>query len=126
VSPEAVNYMSIAEATLERAQRNFLAEIYEDAARNAYLAALNAARAIIFDKTTTAPKTHSGARSKLHELVRQGLPLDQELARFLSEGFDMKQNVDYGPESAHVTREEAQDYLDRAAAFIAAAKAVCM
>ena len=51
MSPEAVNYISIAEAALERSERNFLAEIYEDAARNAYLAALNATRAVVFFKT---------------------------------------------------------------------------
>jgi len=32
MSPEAVNCMSIAEAHLKRAELNFLAEIYEDAA----------------------------------------------------------------------------------------------
>ena len=35
-SPEAVNYIGIAEAMLDRARRSMLAEIYEDAARNAY------------------------------------------------------------------------------------------
>ena len=48
MSPEAVNYIGIAEAMLDRARRSILAEIYEDAARNAYLTALNATRAIIF------------------------------------------------------------------------------
>jgi hypothetical protein len=37
----------------------------------------------------------------------------------------MKQDVDYGPEIIFVTREEAQEYLERAAAFLAAAKKVC-
>jgi hypothetical protein len=47
MSPETINFMAIAEATPERAERNFFAEIYEDASRNAYVAALNAARAVI-------------------------------------------------------------------------------
>lgn len=73
MSPEAINYMTIAEGHLNRAERNFLAEIYEDVARNAYSAALNAARAVIFDKLTIAPKTHSGTRSKFSELVTADL-----------------------------------------------------
>lgn len=60
MSPEAVNYMMVAEVALTRAGRNFAAEIYEDTARNAYLAALNAARAVIFDNTTT-PRRHTPA-----------------------------------------------------------------
>lgn len=125
MSPEAINYMSIAEATLERAERNFLAEIYEDAARNAYIAALNASRAIIFHKTGLSTKTHQGARGKLFQLIYEGLPFPKDAADFLAKGFDMKQDVDYGPEIIFVTREEAQEYLKRAAAFLAAAKKIC-
>jgi uncharacterized protein (UPF0332 family) len=125
VSPEAVNYMTIAEAAYERAVRSFDAKIYENAARDSYTAVLNAARAVIFDKTTTAPKTHSGTRSKFFELVHEGMPFDAELAQFLREGFETKQGIDYGPEVVSVSREQAEEYLNRAVAFIAAAKAVC-
>ncbi len=61
MSPEAVDYQSIAEVLLKRAQRALLAEIYEDAARGAYTAVLNAARAIIFEKTGLAVKSHSAS-----------------------------------------------------------------
>ncbi|HEX3948405.1 MAG TPA: HEPN domain-containing protein [Steroidobacteraceae bacterium] len=125
MSPEAVNYMTIAEAAYERAVRSFDAKIYENAARDSYTAVLNAARAVIFDKTTTAPKTHSGTRSKFFELVHEGMPFDAELAQFLREGFETKQGIDYGPEVVSVSREQAEEYLNRAVAFIAAAKAVC-
>jgi uncharacterized protein (UPF0332 family) len=117
--------MTVAEAAYERAMRSFDAEIYENAARDSYTAVLNAARAVIFDKTATAPKTHSGTRSKFFELVHEGMPFDAELAQFLREGFETKQGVDYGPEVAVVSREQAKDYLKRAAEFVAAAKAVC-
>jgi uncharacterized protein (UPF0332 family) len=125
VSPEAVNYMSLAEATYHRAKRSFEAEIYENCAHDAYTATLNAARSIIFDKTLIATKTHSGTRAKFFELIHAGMPFDAELAQFLREGFETKQGIDYGPELVTVSREEAEDYLNRAAAFIAAAKAVC-
>ena len=125
MSPEAINYMSIAERHLERAELIFKAEVYEDAARNAYTAALNAARAVVFDKLTIAPKTHAGTRTKFLELVNNGLAFDATLAHFLTEGFEKKQGIDYGPEVVFVTRDEAADYLARARTFLAAARAVC-
>jgi uncharacterized protein (UPF0332 family) len=125
VSPESVNYMSVAEAAYERAKRSFDAAIFENAARDSYNAALNAARAVIFEKTGVAPKTHSGARARFFELIHDGLPFDAVLAQFLREGFEIKQSVDYGPEVANVSRDQAADYLRRTRAFIAAAKAVC-
>jgi uncharacterized protein (UPF0332 family) len=118
--------MSVAEALIERGKRNFLAEIYEDAARNAYSAALNAARAVIFDRLAIATKTHSGTRSKFFDLIYRGMPFDPELARFLREGFETKQGIDYGPELVFVSREQALEYLDRATAFVEAAKVACM
>ncbi|MGC9952730.1 MAG: HEPN domain-containing protein [Rhizomicrobium sp.] len=125
MSPEAVNYIGIAEAMLARAHRSFLAEIYEDAARSAYLAMLNAARAIIFDKEGLATKTHSGVRTKMYDMLRGGLVFDKQLVDFLATAFETKQSVDYGPEIVLVDRTQAEDYLNRAAAFLAAAKAVC-
>ena len=125
MSPEAVNYMTIAEAAYERAVRSFDAKIYENAARDSYTAVLNAARAVIFDKTTTAPKTHSGTRSKFFGLVHEGMPFDAELAQFLREGFETKQGIDYGPDVIFVSREQAEEYLNRASAFIRAARAAC-
>lgn len=125
MSPEAVDYLHIANIALERARRAFATENYEDAARNAYLAALNATRALIFDKTSLAVKSHSGARSKLYELLHNGLPFDGEIAKFLQDGFNTKQGVDYGEGPLFVDRVTAETYLERARSFIAEARRVC-
>ena len=95
------------------------------AARDAYIAALNAARAVVFEKTEIAVKTHAGARAKLFKLIHSGMEFDEALAKFLSEGFDTKQGLDYGPEIVLVDRSKAESYIARAAAFIAAARKVC-
>ena len=124
MSPEAVNYMSVAEYHLERAERALMAELFEDAARHAYLVGLNAARGMIFEKTATAPKSHSGTGTMLHQLIHGGLAFPRELTLLLSKGFETKQNADYGP-PLFVTSDEAQDFLERARAFLAAAKAAC-
>jgi uncharacterized protein (UPF0332 family) len=125
MSPEAVNYMGIAQALFERGERNFLVEIYEDAAKNAYAAVLNAARAVVFDKLGVAPKTHSGTRTKFFELVHGGLDFDRNVANLLLDGFETKQGIDYGPEITFVSRVQAEDYLRRAERFLAAARAAC-
>jgi uncharacterized protein (UPF0332 family) len=125
MSPEAVDYLAITELSLKRARSTFLSGHYEDAARNAYLAALNATRALIFEKTGLAVKSHSGARSKLYELMHNGLPFDGEIAEFLQDGFDTKQGVDYGDGPLFVDRATAESYLARAEAFVAEARRVC-
>ncbi len=125
MSPECTDYFGIAETILERAERAFLAEIYESAARDAYLSALNAARAVVFEKTEIAVKTHAGARAKLFELIHDGLAFDETVAKFLSEGFDVKQSLDYGPEIVLVDRTRAEIFIARAKAFIAEARKVC-
>lgn len=124
MSPEAVDYLGTAERALIRARRSFAAEIYEAAAREAYVAALNAARAVIFDRTQIAPKSHSGARTQFFLLIQHGLEFDRELANFLTRGFEIKQRVDYGP-VIEIDAQDAANYLERAATFVATARAVC-
>jgi hypothetical protein len=53
------------------------------------------------------------------------MPFDAGLAQFLREGFETKQGIDYGPEVVFVSREQAAEYLNRAADFISAAKMAC-
>ena len=86
------------------------------------MAALNAARAIIFEKTGKATKTHSGVRAQLHTLIHAGLRFDADLANFLTKGFDVKQRADYGPVLS-IGKAEAEEFIKRAEAFLAAARA---
>lgn len=125
MSPEAVDYLALTDLSLERARSTFGSKHYEDAARNAYLAALNATRALIFEKTGLAVKSHSGARAKLYELMHAGLPFDSEIAEFLQAGFNTKLGVDYGDGPLFVDRETAECYLARADVFDAEARRVC-
>ncbi len=123
MSPEAVDYMTLAEWSLNEARGILAAGHPEVAAREAYTAALNAARAIIFDKTGKAPKTHSGTRREMHRLIHEGMRFDAGLARFLSDGYEVKSGVDYGPLQA-ISQSEAEAFVQRATAFLVAARAV--
>lgn len=123
MSPESTDYMGVADWSLNEARGILAAGHFEIAAREAYSAALAAARAIIYEKTGKAIKTHSGVRSQLHKLIFEGLPFSAELAKFLSDGFEVKLGVDYGPVQ-RMHRAEAETHVERAASFLAAAKTI--
>jgi len=86
--------MERARKHLERARRIAAAGEPAVAAREAYLAALSAARAYIFERTGKVVKTHAGARSRFAELAA-GEGLAAGLAAFLAQGFELKQAADY-------------------------------
>ncbi|HEY1631508.1 MAG TPA: HEPN domain-containing protein [Rhizomicrobium sp.] len=123
MSPEASDFMVVAEHMQDRAAKALKAELYEDAARNAYLAALNAARAVVFEEEGVAVKTHAGAKSQLLKLIQQGLPFDRDIALFLNDGFDLKQMVDYGP-VVPVERATAEEFIASAKEFLHRAKLI--
>ncbi|HLY04202.1 MAG TPA: HEPN domain-containing protein [Rhizomicrobium sp.] len=123
MSPETVNYFVVAEKQLAQAERALDAGLYEFAARESYLTALSAARAIIFEKTGDAPKTHSGARSQLTLLQRGGLDIDPSFLAFLATGFELKSDLDYGPVTP-VDKSVAERALSVARAFVKTARSV--
>ena len=97
MTPEAADYLQHSRRSLTDAQKALAAGIYVPAAREAYIAALNAARAIIFEKLTIASKTHTGTHALLHRLVHDGLKVDRRTLDILSKGFEVKTKADYGP-----------------------------
>jgi uncharacterized protein (UPF0332 family) len=123
LTPSTLRYFTNAERKLADAQGIFEAGYPEVAAREAYLAALSAARAIIFEMTGKAAKTHTGVRTIFLKLVHDGMPFDRNIANFLAEGFELKTAVDYG-DSTEVSSGSANDALARARAFLAASRQV--
>lgn len=123
MSPESINYLDVAERQLAQAERALEARLFEFATREAYLTALSAARAIIFERTGNVPKTHSGARSQLTRLKREGLVLDPQFLSFLATGFEVKSDLDYGPVTP-VEREAAERAVATARHFVTAARTV--
>lgn len=92
--------------------------------REAYHAALAAARAVIVNAGKRAPKTHNGTRKVFSDLIHDGLPFDHSLAKFLASGFEIKSASDYA-DGAPIDKNDARDAVNTATAFLAAAKAVC-
>ena len=123
MSPESTDYIGTAGRILTEAE-TFLEEDHNEvAAREAYLAALAAARAIIFERTGEAPKTHSGTRTMLAKLVHEGLEFDGGFIKFLADGFEQKNDADYGPRTP-LGDSDAERILETAQAFVAAARAM--
>ena len=91
--------------------------MFDIAGRQAYIASLIAARALIYERTGKTSKTHKGVKVVMHRMVREGLPIDRGLLVALEYGFELKNVADYG-ESEHISISEAERALQLAADFI--------
>lgn len=119
ISPEAAVLMGTARRSLERARGNLEMNFPDQAGRLAYMAALNAARALIFERSGRVVKTHRGVRSRFGELTRNEPSVGNDLRRFLQDGFKLKQVADYfaiGDEP--VSTEEATAAIETATRFV--------
>jgi uncharacterized protein (UPF0332 family) len=121
--PESEDYLAQAEAAPIEAHAALKAHLARTAMREAYTMALNAARAILFEKTGLAARTHGGTRTSFEKLIRDGLAFDAGLLEVLRGGFDAKQRIDYGPPKL-ILIEDAIRYIALADAFIEAARKI--
>jgi uncharacterized protein (UPF0332 family) len=113
VKPEAADYLVHAIKSMDDARGALAAGLARLAAREAYVSSLNAAR----EKLNKASKTHSGTRGLVHQLVREGLAVDQDALEVLSEGFNVKTHADYGPYQ-EVGEAQASELVRRAERFL--------
>jgi uncharacterized protein (UPF0332 family) len=119
VTPEAAGRLDKARQFLTRARIILNARVVEDAARDAYLAALHAAQALIVERTGKGAKTHKGAHVQFARLTRHEPRLDPELRRFLPQSYDMKATADYetGPDAV-IPQDEAAAAIETATRFV--------
>lgn len=120
MSPEGRLYLVKARRLLTEARRTFEADLFELAARTAYLAAFHSDQAFIFDRTGKVAKTHAGVRSEFSRLARLEQPaIDRALPLFLARGYELKSIADYGVDpEATVTAADADDATAMAARFV--------
>jgi uncharacterized protein (UPF0332 family) len=119
MKPESKNYLEKAQQELDRAQRASQAQLPDLAAREAYLAALAATRAIIFELEEVVTKTHIGASKKFHEILAHRQLIPDELTTVLDDDRRIKTVVDYDFGELPST-EIAADYLVRVRVFVGA------
>lgn len=122
---ETAAELNFAKQHLEAATKSAGLGLANISGREAYLAALAAARGLTFELRGKGPKTHKGVRALLHEIVKDGAAIDWSLLAIFDEGFDLKVQADYGDPSM-VTDEEAQQALDMATQLIAQIETLLM
>lgn len=93
--------------------------LHEAASRSAYLAAMNAARALIFENTDEVTSSHRRVQSQFWVLTKDDPRVDDELRAFLSRAYNFKQIADYetGP-AANISAETASAALGAARRFV--------
>ncbi|MDO9707592.1 HEPN domain-containing protein [Paracraurococcus lichenis] len=125
MTPEAAKIMAKAADLLTRGRAMVAAGLGEDAGRSAYLAAFNAARALIWERTGRLVQTHRGVRSEFHRVMRGIILADANLLVFLSRAYAFKTRADYDTEpSPGITLDQAAAALAEAERFIAAIAAL--
>jgi uncharacterized protein (UPF0332 family) len=119
VRPETQSYLDKARQSLAHARAILEIELGDDSGRAAYLAALHAAQALIFERTGRVARTHRGVHGQFLKLVAGEARIDAQLRRFLSEGYKLKAIADYevGPEAV-VPLQEAVTAVGTAARFV--------
>jgi uncharacterized protein (UPF0332 family) len=118
VKPIAADLLAKARHKLGVARQILDASVPEIAAREAYLAAFSAARALIFETTDKAPKTHAGVRVEFARIAGTDAALGPDLLRFLVRAYDFKQIADYETTGASTSAPEASATIDQAEAFV--------
>jgi uncharacterized protein (UPF0332 family) len=120
VTPEAAEHLARAREYLGKIR--FLLDVAhfnDDAGRSAYLAALHAAQALIFERTGKVASSHGGINSQFNLVTRDDPRVDTELRRFLPFAYDLKALADYeaGPGSV-IPTERVEAALVTATRFI--------
>jgi len=118
MKPETRNLLAKAELRLEKAITILRAGVADSAGREAYVAALFAARALIFEERNVAPKTHDGSKTLFNDIAVRTHRLSDDLSTVLTDGYNIKFIVDYSAEN--IEPKDPAAYVERAKDFIAA------
>lgn len=120
LTPEAEDLIARARLLLATAETLLHStEFHALAARESYTAVLQAARAIILERTDRVAKTHRGTRTEIGRLAREDSRIDQTMAEYLAVGFDLRAHYDYGDGAPQeVTRQSAEAFVREAGRLI--------
>jgi uncharacterized protein (UPF0332 family) len=118
MKPQSSAFLEKSHETLTKAHGMF-GQWPDEAGRAAYLAGLQAAQALIFERTDRVSKTHEGVNSQFNLLTRDDAQIDDELRSFLGRTYILKAVADYeaGP-GAKVPLERIEVALATATRFV--------
>lgn len=125
MKPESAAFLAKAHRLLYEARTELSVHLTEACGRAAYLAALQAAHAYIYERTGRVARTHKGAHNTFYLLSADDGRIEAGLRVFLSESYDLKNTADYevGPNGI-VPAEDAAAALDTAIRFVACIGAI--
>lgn len=125
MSDSPAKYLWRARDLLARGNRMAQAGLPDDAGRTAYLAAFQAAQAVIQARTGRVAKTHRGVRVAFARIVQAEPSLAPSLLTFRARSYELKSMADYSAEpDAGLTPAAAADALAEAGRFVAAIAAL--
>ena len=94
MKPETAAFLGKARACLAKAD-GMLDRWPDEAGREAYLAGLHAAQALIVERTGDVMKRHRGVQGELARLTKDTPEFDPKLRIFLGRTYDLKAIADY-------------------------------
>jgi uncharacterized protein (UPF0332 family) len=118
LKPETEDALSVAREHLDTARKVLDAGLPSVGGREAYLAALTAARGLVFELKNKGPKSHKGVKALIHELVKGGIPIERDLLDIFDEGFQLKLQADY-VDPRKITEAGARRTFEMATSLIA-------
>jgi len=93
---ETALFLEKSRELLDQAETMLGVPLIDAAGRNAYLAGLHAAQALIFETSGKVIKRHSGVHREFSRLVKDESRIDVDLRAFLPHSYDLKPIADYG------------------------------
>lgn len=119
MKPQTSAFLEKSRELLERADTMLGVGLNEDAGRNAYLAALHAAQAFLFETHGRVFKKHASVQSEFGRLTKDNPHFDGELRAFLGRAYNLKAIADYetGPGS-RISAEAAATAVQTARRFV--------
>ncbi len=119
MKPQTGAFLDKAREFLDQADTVMGVGLNEAAGRTAYMAALHAAQALIFENISKVVTSHKGVQSEFWHLTKDEPRVDDELRAFLSRAYSFKRIADYeiGPAS-HISAETARNAIATARRFV--------
>jgi uncharacterized protein (UPF0332 family) len=115
--PESDQLMAKARKALDDGKAILAIQLWELAAREAYMAAFTAARAYLYETAGTVPKTHTGVRLLFGQAVQSDPALGRNLAQFLTTAYEFKDTADYST-TRTIAEVDARRAIAEAESFV--------
>ncbi len=109
-------HLKEAKRKLERAEKLYNDDYYDEAAHDAYYSMYHAAKVLLALKESQ-PKTHRGVISEIQNLYVKSRLLGQDLASSLSRGLQIRVQSDYDT-MIEISNEVAKEVIDDAKKFL--------